>query len=235
MRDFIVFDGINSSAYALNVTAADTHATAERDTSMVSVPGRNGDLIIDNGRWKNVTRTYKVFGNQDFRQGFRDFADAISARVSYHRLEDSESPDVYRIARFSKSIDPDVGRGLHAGTFDVVFDCKPQNYLKSGEHVSTFTESGIMYNPVMFPATPKIRIYGTGKVYINDQLITVTENPTYIDLDCMRMDAVSGASNANPYVTLPKENIKLVAGENSIGLSGVTKVEIVPNWWTLSS
>ncbi len=31
-----------------------------RDVSVTHIPGRNGDLIVDNGCYKNVTRTYAL-------------------------------------------------------------------------------------------------------------------------------------------------------------------------------
>ena len=41
--------------YGIIMTAPPDHVIAERDIERKEVPGRSGDVIIDNGRYKNIT------------------------------------------------------------------------------------------------------------------------------------------------------------------------------------
>ena len=54
------FNGISSADMGLIVENKDIYSLPARDISLVSVPGRNGDVIIDNNRWQNVTISYTV-------------------------------------------------------------------------------------------------------------------------------------------------------------------------------
>lgn len=66
-----------------------------------------------------------------------------------------------------------------AGSFKLVFDCKPQRYLKQGEMPVTFTDSYEFYanlkNPTLFLAGPLLMIYGYGDLLINDKSISVED------------------------------------------------------------
>ena len=53
------FNGLDSGDYGIFLTSPPKFALAERDVTTESVPGRNGDLVNDNGRYKNVLVTYK--------------------------------------------------------------------------------------------------------------------------------------------------------------------------------
>lgn len=104
------------------------------------MPGRNGDLIIDNGRWNNVDVTYNdcLIAN-NFPETFADFRAKIARLRGYVRLEDTFNPDEYRMASLSKGIKIDrLGTRYHSGRFDLTFNCKPQRFLKSGDLPTQF-------------------------------------------------------------------------------------------------
>ena len=54
------FNSISSVDMGLIVESKDIYSMPARDISLVSVPGRNGDVLIDNNRWQNVTISYTV-------------------------------------------------------------------------------------------------------------------------------------------------------------------------------
>lgn len=133
MGNSLVFNGINSSRYGVIISGGGTYATPERDVSVMTVPGRNGDLIIDNGRFNNIQITYTAGISKGFETKFLPFIRALKAVKGYARLVDSYHPDYYRLASFRSELVPDVGTIMRSGHFDLVFDCKPQRYLKSGD------------------------------------------------------------------------------------------------------
>ena len=120
------------------------------------------------------------------------------------------------------------------GTFDVIFDCKPQRFLKTGETSQTFTGSGSLTNPTRYPALPLVRAYGTGTLRLGSTSIVISSNNSYIDIDCEIQDAFRGATNCNGNITLSSGRFfALAPGYNGISMSGITRVEITPRWWTL--
>lgn len=233
---FFVFDGIQTNNYGVWVSGTETYAAPERDVEFLSIPGRSGDLFRDNGRFQNIEIEYPCFIPRGFERRFGAFKAALLSRVGYKRLEDTYHPNAYRMAAYTGPMEPVTGILNRSGKFTVSFNCQPQLWLKSGEETVTFTAAGSIYNPTLFEARPILRVYGAGVLGVGAVTVTVAKNPfTFIDIDCAAMDAVSGAANANPYITLSGDDFPaLRPGATGITLgTGITKCEITPRWWTV--
>ena len=237
---YLIFDGQNLGDWGLHISGDKTFGAPERDVDEVEVPGRNGTLTYDNGRFKNYTLEYDgglVFDTQsEFEMKCAKIRSFLCSRIWYKRLEDTYHQDEYRMAKFVDGFDPDVVM-LQGGTFTLEFDCKPQRFLKEGEIVETYTASGSIHNPTDFIATPLIRTYGSGKVEINGNTLTIKQPSSvdYVDIDCDLMDCFSGALNCNDCVTISEYTFPTFEpGVTTIGIGkGITKVEITPRWYTI--
>ena len=133
-KNNLIFGGIDSADYNVWISGSDAFSAPERDVEYVSVPGRNGDLVIDNGKWNNIRITYPAFIPKGFESQIDNFRSEMMKLTGYHRLEDSYHPDEFRMASFSYGISPSrIGAFLRNGEFPLTFNCKPQRFLKSGE------------------------------------------------------------------------------------------------------
>lgn len=54
------YKGISSADMGIIITQSPNIGSAERDEEYISVPGKSGDVINDNGRFKNITVSYDV-------------------------------------------------------------------------------------------------------------------------------------------------------------------------------
>ena len=158
LNNYLVFNGINTSAYGIRISGERTFGAPERDETVISVPGKNGDVILDNGRWKNRTVVYECSITEDFELNFNSFRSAIMASPGYHRLEDTYHPDEFYEARLSGAIEPDMNILLNVGSFTLTFDRKPQRFLKSGEHEVEGASPIDMFNPTLYASRPLIRV-----------------------------------------------------------------------------
>ncbi len=96
------------------------------------------------------------------------------------------------------------------------------------------TETSTIVNPTSFDAQPFLRVYGTGSVTFGGTTITITEADGYTDIDCALMEAYKGNVSKNDSIELSDNDFPVLpAGENTVTLSGVAKVEITPRWWTI--
>lgn len=131
----LIFDHVDlQERFGLKVSGADTWPKPERDRELVHVPGRNGDLIFDNGCWMNVEIRYQFLIQSGWKDKFEEFARWICSKRGYYVLEDPERhPDVYRLAECADSIDPTLWFTTDTGIFELRFNCKPQQFLYSGE------------------------------------------------------------------------------------------------------
>lgn len=234
MRQYLTFGGHDSRTYGVYISGQGTFNSPARAYEMQPVPGRNGDLIGNDRRFENIEVTYPAFVYTNFRTAMANWRNVLLSQEGYQRLIDTYHPDEYRLATFIGPLEVEAEANNKAGQFDLTFNCKPQRFLLSGDTVQTFTGNGSITNPTLFPAKPLIRIYGTGKVGIGSNAITVTYAPgSYTDVDCEMMDAYYGATNCNRFVRIQNNDFPtLPAGATGITLqNGVTKVEITPRWW----
>lgn len=235
-KDFLVFDGLNSLDYGLILAGPETADATQRDETPEQIPGRSGDLLLDNGRYLNQTLKYNAAIVHDFEQCFAAWKTALLSRPGYRRLEDSIHPEEFRLASFTGPILPKTTPHNRAGEFELAFNCKPQHYLKIGERPVGLGASGaVMRNPGL-PALPLIRVEGSGSGTLTIDGVTVTFLSGFkgpVLLDCETQNAYYGVENKNsmisavPFPTLP-------SGECGVyWTGGVTTVEITPRWWTL--
>lgn len=136
MRRFgkLVFDGVDITDYGLTISGEGTYDAPERDETRFEIPGRNGDIVVDNGRYKNITVKYPVNIERDFSEKIGALRSFLMSHKGYFRMEDSYHPDEYRMARYAGPLTFDeVGPLSKWATFELIFDCMPQRFLKSGE------------------------------------------------------------------------------------------------------
>ena len=234
----VMFNGISSLDYGIQVEHPPEYQAPARDYEVIHVPGRNGDLVIDNGSYQNVNRSYQM-AIGDLRKDYTSMANVISewlhSASGYARLEDSYEPEYYRMAMFQDEISVESIM-QHAGRLTIDFNCKPQRFLKSGEELVKITGQTILYNPTGFNSLPCITVYGNGRGVLSIGMYTITISSINgsIVLDSEIQDVYRGTVNRNADVILNKNFPEFVPGENSIGWSGgITYVEVVPRWWTL--
>lgn len=148
--------------FDLVIQAPPTYNFPEKDVSVEHIPGRNGDLIIDNNCWKNTERTYSIASvfrpGTDFISNSERLIKWLTSTEGYHRLEDSYDPDVYRLGSFKNSGSL-TNYYDKATAINITFDCKPQRYLKNGEKSVEFSGSvATLENPTGYQALPEITI-----------------------------------------------------------------------------
>ena len=233
----VIFNGISSQDLHIQVQTEPDYDFPEKDYEVTHVPGRNGDIVIDQGSWQNVSRKYNLAMDAvkiSYTEVASKLVQWLHSASGYARLEDSYEPDFYRMAMYkdSGSISNIYNK---AGQIEVEFTCKPQRYFKSGEVADIFTTSTEYRNPTDFPAKPLIKIYGSGSGTVGIGTYTVTINDILdgMIVDSEQQDTYKDQTNCNSNVSIP-EYPKLVSGNNTISISGgVTSIEIIPRWWTL--
>lgn len=234
MRHYLYFAGKDSREFGIYISGSGTFNAPERDVEFVSVPGRSGDLTIDNGRFLNVTGTYPAFIHQNFTENAMKARLWLQSLTGYQRLEDTYHPDYYRMAVYRGPLDFET-RALNSGAdFDLSFECKPQRYLKSGEFPVQISAPGALYNPWM-PSLPLITVYGSGAgvLSVGGYTVTIHDMTDSLTLDSETGNAYKGLSNENGNIYAPEFPV-LQSGRNVVGWSGgISRVEITPRWWTV--
>lgn len=217
----LVFGGQDFSEYGVVIDSAETWPKPVRDRKTVHVPGRNGDLILDNYCYQNVEITYHCLIKDGWKEKFIDFCIMLYQMRGYHELFDDNHPGVYRMAEFAGPISPELWFTTETGVFDLAFNCKPQQYISpSQSYVLDFsTQDAIarVDNTYGMAAYPLFRVIGAS----NGALITIGETGPYpwyiqiasnnfygIEIDCEAETCTAideggtAIANANSYVTI---------------------------------
>lgn len=235
MRQYLIFGDHGSDEFEIYISGEGTFNAPSRDVETVTVPGRNGNLTIDNGRFENIEVNYPAYIRRDFRLFAGAARDWLLSSAGYRRLEDTYHPEFYRMARFSGPLDFEMRFLNLSGECTLTFDCLPQRFDKIGEVPVEMTSAGSLSNPYFQTAKPFIRVYGTaaGNLSVGDLIVQIKAIDGYVDLDCETQNAYKGATNCNGNIYAP-EFPTLPAGTTGVSWDGgITRVEITPRWWTV--
>lgn len=234
------FDGENSLDYGVYITGEAVYNAPERAVEMVSIPGKNGALALDQGRFENIEVTYPAgtFGVEqaEFAGRMRAFRNMLASRYNYVRLTDSYHPDEFRLGLYKSGLEASPAAMSSAGEFDITFNCKPQRFLLNGEDpigayellpltdnhkepIVTETNEIIevksarkkIQNPTMFDSKPLIKVIGYGTLMIGDSTITITGVANQvIFIDCESMEIYKKVGG----VITPASSLVSMSGAN---------------------
>ena len=177
----LIFGGVDSSDYGIYITGEGVYNAPERAVEFVDVPGRNGAIAIDQGRFNNITITYPsgTFGKtqEEFREAVSDFRNAIMALRGYQKLEDTYHPDEYRMAVYTAGLEVSPVHYGQAGEFGITFECKPQRWLNCGDYPVPIKSGESLSNPTQFGSNPVLFSEGYGLINFNGFEIGLENEP----------------------------------------------------------
>ena len=248
-RDFksLTFNGHDLFAECgLIIQEKKAFSAPARDVTSQPVPGRSGNLIIDNDRFENRSQPYVCAIMPGFASGQADLV-AVAARLKSILMRDSgykELRDDYALGAFYRASYHsalDIEEILtQTGKVTLTFDCEPYMFTNAGQQAITATASPyVLTNPEEYNARPKITINGTGNVTITinnalgNNAFNLTGIATGTVIDSELMEAFQGSASANSKMLNPNFPI-LAPGTNTIQRTGsVTSLVIIPRWCRL--
>ena len=173
----LIFGSINSADYGIYITGEAVYNAPERAVEMIAIPGRNGALALDQGRWENIEVSYPAgcFGDDqsDFATSISNFRNAVCSQIGYQRLTDTYNPNEYRLGVYADGLDVKPKSMNRAGEFTISFDCKPQRFLTSGETETTVSSGDTLTNPTEYESSPLLKVEGYGNISFNDHNINI--------------------------------------------------------------
>lgn len=193
LLNYLTYDGFDSRDFGVFISGEGAFDAPARRGEMISIPGRNGSLFMDEGVFENITVEYPAFIGTGYEAIFRnklgDLRSALTSRGNYKRLTDTYHPDEFRLGVYREGIEVDPQHITRAGGFTMKFDCKPQRFLVSGETPLVFAANGTITNPTLFESSPIIKVAGNGSVAIGNYRFKVKNNIWTIIIDTELMEA----------------------------------------------
>ena len=235
LNETFYLDGIDARSAGIQLQAPIEFSEAVPVVEAQTIPGRNGDLIWETGSYENRSGSASCFCLQkDVEKAISATGRYLMAKKGYRRLETSDDPDHYWLARVENS--PQIAMRLRTlAPFEIGFDCKPQRFVKAGENAVVFTSNGSLFNQYGQIALPFITLYGqgAGRLTIGDCVVEVKTLDGTLYLDSDTQNAYNDSGNQNLNINAPVFPV-LGDGEIPIAFSGgIKRVEIIPRWWEL--
>lgn len=239
----ITFDSKTASSFGLIVAGAGSFDPALPDMTAYSVPGRNGDIILDNHRYKNIDVTYPGFIASAFISNSQSIRNWILTPKEYKKLEDNFDATHFRMA-IGKSVTFSPVNENKAANVSITFNCKPQRFLVSGTTGVTITPSAILENPTGFEARPRITIIDAaqgatitftkpGYTTIITAIEDMTDYAVIIDSETMTISDLYTHENLADKFNISNGLPVLKSGQTSVTCSGVSSASLRPRWWEL--
>lgn len=198
VQKYFTFDGETSKAYNTHITGRGVFNAPLRNVEMVTVPNRNGAFALDKGNFENIELVYEASVVADsvaeFSQAVSDLRNWLCSKVGYCRLEDDYNTGEYRMAVYKSGLEVEPFLAT-SGQFEIIFECKPQRFLTSGETAVAVANNGTITNPTLFDAKPEIQVNGYGTFSLGNQTITLD----YINVGDTLMSQALYETKWNPY------------------------------------
>ena len=236
LNETFFLDGVDARSIGIQLQTPIEFSEAVPIIEAETIPGRNGDLIWDTGSYENRSGSASCFCLQnDVEKAISSAGRFLMAKKGYRRLETSDDPDHYWMARVKNS--PQIAmRVRKLAPFDIDFDCKPQRFLKDGENSILLTSKGFaLLNQYGQTALPLITLYGKGSGWftVGKTTIGIKALDGTLYLDSETQNAYNNNRNQNLNIDAPVFPV-LEDGESVIAWGGgIERVEIIPRWWEL--
>lgn len=236
---FFEFNGTKSSDLGLHIYSTNWFSTPERDYTAQSVPGRDGDLILDQGRYKNLLVKYEC---DLISPASVTLANRIKRWLMVHKylpLSDFGDPEHFRYAIPVKPFSDATEESIWFGSALFQFNCKPYRYMVTGKSVQTFEnpDSIELNNPGLVYSCPVFELETEGDISLTCSGKTMnllnTSGTLVIDTDNKLIYDKNSVANLAAH-NATDEFIYFEPGNNTLTFIGnVVKAKITPNWRTL--
>ena len=232
---YFVFNGKSNKDFGLEVAGGKIHSTSSNDVERVTVPGRDGDLLISKNRLNSVERSFPM--NLVNENGL--IATNISAIsewlgvLGYQDLTLSYEPEFVYQATYLETFS--VEETLKQfGKTNIVFLCHPIKFYKDGRTKINLVNGQSLSGKGNVKAKPIIEIRGNGTtiITINGRKTKLKDIQGNITLDMQEKQVFSGNLPAwDKVVRAPQYQWPYLDPKaNQISWEGDFNVSIIPNW-----
>ena len=128
LNETFYLDGVDARSVGIHLQSPIAFSEAVPIVEAQTIPGRNGDLILETGSYENRSASVSCFCLQkDVEKAVSLAGRFLMGKCGYRRLETSDDPDHYWMARVENS--PQISIRLRTlAPFEISFDCKPQRF-----------------------------------------------------------------------------------------------------------
>ena len=210
----------------------------KRKGTITPIAGSNREVVELEEAWESYDQPYVMFVGDGTENNIQPILDEVArilaTKSGYQVLTDDYDSEHYRLAYFKNSYEVE-NRFTRAGKFTLVFHCRPERYLISGNVELDVANNGTVFNPTGFSSKPLIHITGSGSGTLTVAGVTMafTGITDYLNIDSDTMNCYRlPAENKNNLMT--GDFPVLRSGDNTVAFTGgITSVTITPRFFII--
>ena len=157
------YKGRSNKEMNLRVLNNITFASPSRDVNAIQVPGRDGDLIMDNGRFNSVIRSVpcrlEASDGANVEELISDLNNWLIDDGGFHDFTWDNDPGFRYLARVDEGLISQRVLSQYGNT-TIDFKLHPIKYLESGLLEHQVTNGEVIANPFNIDAKPILKIQG---------------------------------------------------------------------------
>lgn len=243
-ESYFEYNGRKSTDFGLRILNELEFTAPARDIELVKVVGLDGDLAIDNGRYrgfdKRIPVKLKVPDDKTISQVVDEITEWLLDDVGWYPLKLSMYPGYdYMAMHYERLSITDSLR--HFGRAVIVFRMKPNKYVQN-QTTSPVNSGQNLENPTYRIAKPLIHITGNGNIDVKNNGVNWIhliglDNEIFIDSQIMSAYSSDGRLQNNKMLSNLRPLFPVLnPGDNIITWTGdVTSIEILPRWELLAN
>ena len=203
MTNYFIFDGINSKDMGIKIERHNNFSSPQRRIESVSIPGRTGNILIDDGSYENQIFEYELILECDSKKGTdiskkaNEISSWLHGDYTYKTLTFSNSDKTYKAVVINK-IDISQMFKKFAKAL-VTFEAYEVANTLSEKSISTIENEGTFINNSNIDIKPVLKLIGSGDCFIsiNDSEIKIKDLEGYIIIDSYNMDCYAELENGD--------------------------------------
>ena len=232
------FNGLKSTDFNMYINAEYETTSSVPDYQTVEVPGRDGDLIIPNDRYKSFVQELPIIYLGKYKETMRKIDQArqiMLADSNWHDfLFSFDSDYIYRAAYLSSF---PVKKTAISLTQTLQFNMMPYKYLISGKEKLNADVGDViaLHNVGTIIAKPLIKLTGSGdfKIYIAGQTLNLKGVDGGLIMDSEAQTCTNLAGTRTQFDKMYGGFLTIDPGSHTLGFvdnGNSGKLEITPRW-----
>ena len=198
MKNYLIFNGINSKDLGIRIERHNNFSSPQRVVERIKVPGRTGEIIIDDNSYENIIFEYEFIldcKESDLASKSEEIASWLHNDYTYKTLTFSNSNKIYNAVVINKI---DISRMFKQfGKALVTFEAYEIPNSLNERNTFIIKDSGIFQNNFNRELKPVLKVVGEGdcSISINSQEVILKGLEGGLIIDCYNLDCYKEEGN----------------------------------------
>lgn len=245
-RDTITIDGVSNEDIGVTLQGSLYVSAPEPNLQIYKIPGRNGNIIETDGTFKNRTAKVSAYIYKDdmVREDMSKVYEWLFSTKGYRKLATTSDPDHFMLASVISGGDI-VDKINKMIPFDIVFDCRPERFLNTGDEWLFRNGTVGIRNNTKYDSKPLFKVFGPFRITVNGATVTMTDSDfegasvAFFDTDLQTITTYDYGDNpvnciyVSERIVLPANKTSNIIFESTSESDTVNNFNIKPRWWEL--